>query len=215
MSFLAPETWKLGLLAHRYARAQPFRHVVMDDVLDDQACAAITEALGDEDSRRLVSEIYEVMATGEPLQVAVLAALAASLESRPVLRAVGAITDNSELSRATMRGYAFGPGHYLLPHADSDEDARRVIAYALYVQCSTDLEGGELELYAVRRDERGNTVETEPAGRIVPRAGRLVLFEVSDDSLHAVREVVRGLRVSLSGWFYTERGRPKDARGGR
>ena len=34
-----------------------------------------------------------------------------------------------------------------------------------------------------------------------PRENRIVIFEVTPASLHQVREVVRGARVSLSGWF--------------
>jgi Rps23 Pro-64 3,4-dihydroxylase Tpa1-like proline 4-hydroxylase len=39
------------------------------------------------------------------------------------------------------------------------------------------------------------------AGRIAPAAGRLVLFAVSPTALHQVREVTRGERCSLAGWF--------------
>jgi hypothetical protein len=30
----------------------------------------------------------------------------------------------------------------------------------------------------------------------------MAIFDVSDVSLHQVREVLAGLRVSLAGWFY-------------
>ncbi len=36
----------------------------------------------------------------------------------------------------------------------------------------------------------------------VSTANRLVVFDVSDVSLHQVREVLAGLRISLAGWFY-------------
>jgi len=45
-------------------------------------------------------------------------------------------------------------------------------------------------------------VRVESARVIEPRANRLVVFDVSDGSLHQVREVVSGLRISLAGWFY-------------
>jgi Rps23 Pro-64 3,4-dihydroxylase Tpa1-like proline 4-hydroxylase len=45
-------------------------------------------------------------------------------------------------------------------------------------------------------------VATESAVVIAPKADRLVVFDVGDLSLHQVREVMSGLRVSLSGWFY-------------
>ena len=45
-------------------------------------------------------------------------------------------------------------------------------------------------------------VSTESARLIEPRGNRLVVFDVSDVSLHQVREVLGGLRISLAGWFY-------------
>lgn len=61
--------------------------------------------------------------------------------------------------------------------------------------------GGELELFRCAT-EAGELVETVSARVIGPRANRLVVFEVGDLSLHQVREVTGGLRISLAGWFY-------------
>ena len=61
--------------------------------------------------------------------------------------------------------------------------------------------GGELELFACHA-ERDELVSTESARLIEPAANRLVVFEVSVRSLHQVREVLAGLRISLAGWFY-------------
>ena len=40
------------------------------------------------------------------------------------------------------------------------------------------------------------------AAQLSERGIPYVVFEVGDLSLHQVREVTSGLRISLSGWFY-------------
>jgi Rps23 Pro-64 3,4-dihydroxylase Tpa1-like proline 4-hydroxylase len=50
--------------------------------------------------------------------------------------------------------------------------------------------------------EGGEIALTVSARVIEPRSNRLVVFEVGDVSLHQVREVCAGLRISLAGWFY-------------
>ena len=60
---------------------------------------------------------------------------------------------------------------------------------------------------SVAASDKGNAspselVTTDSAKLVEPRANRLVVFEVGDLSLHQVREVMSGLRISLAGWFY-------------
>jgi Rps23 Pro-64 3,4-dihydroxylase Tpa1-like proline 4-hydroxylase len=94
--------------------------------------------------------------------------------------------------RADMRAYAYRAGHYLLPHNDHQEGVGRVFAYAYYLPTPEPPIDGALELFD------GYT----SALLIEPRPNRIVFFEVSDRSLHQVREVLGGLRASLAGWFY-------------
>jgi len=61
-------------------------------------------------------------------------------------------------------------------------------------------EGGELELFDCDLDG-DEIVGARPALRIEPVENRLVVFDVSPGSLHQVREVTGGGRVSLSGWY--------------
>jgi Rps23 Pro-64 3,4-dihydroxylase Tpa1-like proline 4-hydroxylase len=76
-----------------------------------------------------------------------------------------------------------------------------LLAFAYYLPSPEPPRGGELELFRCAV-EQGEIVRAETAVLIEPRANRLVVFDVSDASLHQVREVVAGLRVSLSGWFH-------------
>jgi hypothetical protein len=194
-----PDALDRYLLSGRWERARPFAHVIVDDWLGPAAREALMGALADEPANRIVSEIYEVMATGEPT-TATLRDFTAHLGSPAMLEAVSAIVGGS-IGRVTLRGYAYGPGHFLLPHHDRDRDATRTVAFAIYVAATDDLLGGELELFDCER-QQDRIVATTSASLIEPRPGRLVLFDVSDDSLHQVREVTAGLRTSLAGWFY-------------
>jgi len=105
------------------------------------------------------------------------------------------------VSHADMRAYAYRAGHYLLPHSDHREGLGRALAFAYYLPSPEPPEGGELELFRCRI-VHGELVSTETARLIEPRPNRLVVFDVSDVSLHQVREVLGGLRISLAGWFY-------------
>jgi hypothetical protein len=187
-----------GRLVERFSRARPFSHVVVDDFVCAEGLEALTAALADEPADRIVDDIYEVTATAEPLTQPLLQRFARSFERavRPHAEALA----QSPLERTTMRGFAYGPAHYLLPHADHDADALRRIAFVIYLAVEEPLAGGELELFDVALED-GEVVSAIPAGRIAPLPGRLVLFEVSERSLHQVCEVTSGLRVSLAGWF--------------
>jgi Rps23 Pro-64 3,4-dihydroxylase Tpa1-like proline 4-hydroxylase len=188
-------------LAESWQAAEPFAHVVIDGALSAERIAELMRALDDEPADRIVDDIYEVMATAEPPVGAVLRDFAAELGAPETLATVERIT-GQRVSRADVRGYAYHAGHFLLPHADWREGSGRAVAYALYLAAGPELRGGELELFRATVDEAGTIVATEPAARIAPRSGRLVLFEVGKATLHQVREVLAGTRVSLAGWFY-------------
>jgi len=167
---------------------EPFRHVIIDDACErpDELLAVVD----DEGVEAYESDIFKFEATApEPrstefraLRDAFAAELAPAL-SRLTGRAV---------TRCDMRAYAYRPGHYLLPHTDHQEGLLRQLAYAYYLPSPARPTGGELELFAGMHS----------AKLIAPRDNRLVIFEVGDSSLHQVREVLSGLRISLAGWFY-------------
>jgi Rps23 Pro-64 3,4-dihydroxylase Tpa1-like proline 4-hydroxylase len=86
-----------------------------------------------------------------------------------------------------------------LPHADSRADVGRVVAYVMYIW-TEGCAGGELELFACEMNG-DDVIHARSAQTITPQPNRLVLFDVSNASLHQVREVLAGTRVSLTGWF--------------
>ncbi len=190
--------WNVDELARSWAAAQPFPHVVLDDVVEPDTLSALLQAVSQEPHWPNRGEIYDFMASGEEVTQEVLRELHAELGSAPVLDAIRAISGRP-VTRADLRSYVYVPGSYLLPHADSRASIGRMVAYAYYV-FTEGCEGGELELFTctMQGDE---LVHATPAHLIVPRANRLVLFDVTNASLHQVREVLAGNRVSLTGWF--------------
>lgn len=198
--------WRLGpawgdedQLARAWRAARPFPHLVFDDFVPDAALPELLAILDEEPVERYEGDIFAFDASAPEPATPELRALRESFASTlapPLSRISG-----RRLRRADMRAYAYRPGHYLLPHSDHQEDLGRVVAYAYYLPSPDPPSGGELELFACR-SEGGELVSTDSAHLIEPRANRLVVFEVSTLSLHQVREVLDGLRISLAGWFY-------------
>ena len=175
----------------------PFRHLILDD-----ACERPDEILAivdDEGVEPYEGDIFRFEATAPEPRSAAMRALRDQFaaELAPALSRVS----GRSVSRVDMRAYAYREGHYLLPHTDHREGLERVHAYAYYLPTPAPPTGGELELYTCTLDG-GELTSTKSAKVIEPRANRLVIFEVGDTSLHQVREVLSGMRLSLAGWFY-------------
>ena len=147
------------------------------------------------------ADLYELMGSADEPADATLREFAAALGGAEALAAAAAITGRA-VTRVEVRSYVYLPGSFLLPHSDARADARRAIAFAFYLSNAGEVEGGELEFIECALDKSGEVVATRPALLIRPLANRLVLFEVSPASLHQVREVRAGGRLSLSGWYY-------------
>lgn len=207
--------WRLGpawqdeaALAAAWRSAAPFPHLILDDFLDAAALPALFELLEEEAVEPRRSDLFSFDATAPEPASAELRALRDELAATlgpPLSRLVG-----QPLTRADLRAYAYRPGDHLLPHTDHQQRLGRVVAYAYYLPSPEPPQGGELELFACRREHEAGSSDGDgddvcditSAKLIEPAANRLVLFEVGDRSLHQVREVTSGLRLSLAGWFY-------------
>lgn len=199
MTNVDPSRWDVAGLARTFERGEPFPHVVVEDFLEPSFVGELTAAFDQEPAENIQDEIFDVMASEAPPREAAFRRFHEALGSEPVLRAIEEITGELVCGVET-RAYAYLPGHYLLPHADSDAGGRRKVAYAFYVAAEEGLRGGELDLY--RCSTEADTVAgTEVAATIVPRTNRCVLFGVGPRTLHRVREVTAGARLSLAGWF--------------
>jgi len=186
-------------LAAAWRAAEPFPHLVVDDFVADAALPALMAILEEEPVERYEADLYAFDATAPEPQTAELRELRATFAATlaPVLSRI----TGKPVQRADLRAYAYRAGHYLLPHPDHQDGLERRLAFAYYLPSPAPPDGGELELYRCEA-AGGALVSIESARVIAPRANRLVVFDVSDVSLHQVREVLRGLRLSLAGWFY-------------
>ena len=196
--------WRLGQngepgLAAAWRAATPFPHLVIDDVVPAEMIPELFTILDEEPVNRYESDIFAFEATEPEPTTAELRALRDNFAST-LAPALSRIT-GTPVTRVDMRAYAYRPGHYLLPHSDHQDGLQRMIAYAYYLPSPEPPVGGELELFRCRV-EGGAIVATDSARLIEPRANRLVVFGVSDISLHQVCEVLGGLRISLAGWFH-------------
>jgi hypothetical protein len=198
--FLDLARWDLASLAAAWRAARPFPHVIVDGLVAPPRLDELRAAVAREPHWPNRGDFYEMMASADPPAHPALSAFAAELSAPPALDAVSAIA-GKPLARAELRSYVYLAGSYLLPHSDCRADMRRAVAYAYYLSAADSITGGELELFACKTDG-DEIIATEPAASISPEANRLVLFDVSLISLHQVREVLSGGRVSLSGWFY-------------
>ncbi|HEY5950711.1 MAG TPA: 2OG-Fe(II) oxygenase [Kofleriaceae bacterium] len=198
--------WKLATapgrehrLATAWRQAEPFPHLIVDDVLTPAALTELFAVLEEEAVDRYEGDLFRFEASPPEPLTAEFRALRDQFAAE-LAPALSRITDKP-VTRVDMRAYAYRPGHYLLPHSDHRDGLARRLAYAYYLPSPEPPQGGELELF-VCRVERGEIIEIDSARIIEPRGNRLVVFDVSDVSLHQVREVLAGLRISLSGWFY-------------
>lgn len=192
--------WQLGdeaALARAWRAATPFPHVVIDDLAEDPD--ALLAILEEEHVDRYEGDLFVFEASAPEPRSDELRAVRASFAAA-LAPALSRITGRP-VGRADMRAYAYRVGHYLLPHTDHRDGLGRVLAYAYYLPSPAPPQGGELELY--RCDVAAGEITSVASARVIaPRANRLVVFEVGDASLHQVREVLGGLRISLAGWFY-------------
>lgn len=199
--------WRLGpawqdeeKLARAWREASPFSHLIVDDLVAEDALPELLALVDEEPVSDYRGDIFRFEATSPEPRTDGFRELRDGF-ARALVGPLGRITGKA-IGRADMRAYAYRAGHHLLPHTDHQENVGRVLAYAYYLPSPEPPDGGELELFRCAVDDRGDVVETVSARTIEPRSNRLVVFEVGDVSLHQVREVLGGLRISLAGWFY-------------
>jgi Rps23 Pro-64 3,4-dihydroxylase Tpa1-like proline 4-hydroxylase len=198
--------WRLGptwrdpdALRRAFRAAQPFAHLVIDDLLEAAALDSLQELLEDEPVELYQSDLFAFDATA-PSPVSPSLQELRDAFTRAYAPALAQLAERP-LTRADLRAFAYRPGHYLLPHTDHQLELGRALAYAFYLPSPEPPTGGELELFACAGDPE-DLRDISSARVITPRPNRLVVFEVSERSLHQVREVEHGLRLSLAGWFY-------------
>jgi Rps23 Pro-64 3,4-dihydroxylase Tpa1-like proline 4-hydroxylase len=194
-------------LRREWAASHPIRHVIVDDLMPDDAARAVAAAFPDPKTLMLRNTWRERKRVGvdvsayEPIVNDFLYAFQAG----SVRQAVEAITGIEHLE-ADPTLYASGlsvmlPGDFLNPHLDNshDGDNRLYRAINILYYASPDLgdeDGGELELW----DDGVHEAVKVPA-----RFNRLAIMETHRTSWHGVAEVAGSAsRLCVSNYYFTE-----------
>jgi Rps23 Pro-64 3,4-dihydroxylase Tpa1-like proline 4-hydroxylase len=192
--------WNLAALAEKWRTAAPFPWVTVDELVSPETLTTLSQAISEEPHWPNRGEIFDFMGSAQELQHPTLRAFQAQLGSPAGLEAVRAIS-GKPVGTVETRSYVYLKGSYLLPHTDCQTKLGRLVAYAFYVW-TQGCTGGELELFDVTLADDGHAQSTRSGALIEPRSNRLVLFDVSPATIHQVREILDGARLSLSGWFH-------------
>ena len=227
--FLPAHAARVDADASRYASAEPFPHIAIDDFLDAATLArAITEFPAPEqisdwrrnDARDAHGRIAQSNKLGYSNELAfgpTLRGLVHAFNSGPFLRYLERLTGIAGLlpdPHMTGGGlHQYLPGAELRVHADFNTlpgfELDRRLNLLLYLNAGWDQAGGgDLELWD--RDMRACVQ------RIAPIANRCVVFSTTRDSYHGMPEPLRcpqGVtRRSLALYYYSN-GRPEHERG--
>lgn len=189
---LPPTAVDRAKLTAHWRTKPPFRHLILDGVFSDETLDALCGAVSRQPHWPLVDEIATVMASAPKLQDPQLVAVQQQLQAGPIAELLREVT-GIETGELLLRSYVYLPGHDLLPHSDFRPGLGRVLAVILYLRADPN-GGGALQLFD---RQTGRICE-----QIAPKAGRLAVFEVSPDAIHAVAAVTAGARISLAGWYY-------------
>ncbi|KAI0796805.1 Oxoglutarate and iron-dependent oxygenase degradation C-term-domain-containing protein [Abortiporus biennis] len=216
-------------LHSEYDSSEPFKHVVVDKLFQDDLLKGVKdEVLSELSFTEKETDIYKVNQTGDlaslnyltEAQIALLPNLLTLRDAlysdkfREFLRAVTGCGPLSG-SKQDMSVNTYTKGCHLLNH--DDVIGTRRVSYILYMplphyQGWQKEWGGALELYPAIINPQGNPEpEPTPSKCIPPAWNQFIFFEVQPGkSFHSVEEVVVGgvgedgrQRLSISGWFHS------------
>ena len=175
----------------------PFKHWIIEGFLSESECSHIIKHIIAQKFNRKDCDLFQFY-QGEDLKKTkstILKDFHKYFSSKDFINEISEITGKEGILKTIdMSPFIYDSTDYLLPHDDRLEGRR--IAYILYLNTLEDSEkgnsGGTLDFFENKKIVK----------RIKPKAGNLVLFEVSDKSLHQVSEVISGRRITLAGWFH-------------
>ena len=185
-------------VAQEFTHSNPFPHLVLKDFLVIKRANNLRKALLSQPMSRKSSDLFDFLQTSDlsTPKNPVLKEFFQKLNSPEMLFWIKQTTGQS-VRKASLAGFCYQSGDYLLPHDDRLEG--RKIAWILNLSKGfTSKEGGCLELFATKNNKPTCVVK-----KIPPTYNTLTLFKVSKNSFHHVSELLtKKKRYSLGGWFY-------------
>lgn len=181
-----------------FAASRPFPHLEIPHFVRQKGVIALLQALGKETFSAHNSDLFQFSQTADLLHSddPVIKDFVAFLSSADFISNMKKITGARLSGKIDLFGSIYQDTDFLLPHDDQLQG--RKIAFMLYLNDLEHKDGGAVAFFAAK-----NKTATQIVKRIIPKAGTLVFFEVSDISFHMVEEVLSDTqRITLSGWFY-------------
>lgn len=180
----------LEKLKKEFKKAKPFPHLVLKNLFKD--IEIVKEALLNEPFAEQNSDLFQFQQTDDisKSKNLILREFHKRFSSKEFLKLISEIT-GKKLNSIDMSGFIYDDTDYLLPHDDRLEG--RKIAYIVQLSTLKASDGGRLQFFKDKKIVKS----------IVPQENTLVIFEVSDKSLHQVEEVkTNAKRISFAGWFH-------------
>eukprot|EP00752_Nemacystus_decipiens_P003031 g2810.t1 len=205
-----------------YRISQPYRHLVIPNLMDSEVLKTACEELKSNMQATLKeTDIFKVYQTGDLANMdglpeeskhllPSLFAIRDGLYSLEFRRLVQSLTGSGPLSgqQIDLSANAFGHTGHLLCH--DDVIGTRKVSYILYLVdedwgSGEKPDGGGLQLYPLEKDGVPGIPAYAPSKTIPPRWNQMVLFAVQPGrSFHDVQEVYNEHkpRLAVSGWFH-------------
>ncbi len=186
-------------LRKEFSKSKPFRYVLIKNFLPSNFSELILKSLQKEEFKLKESDLFRFKQTDD-LKFSrnkTLNSFYTMFSSKEFLGFISDITGKKLSGKIDVAGTLYGNTDYLLPHDDRLE--KRKIAYVYYLTKNfSKRDGGELVFY--------NRVKNDPTKivkRFIPMWNSIILFEVSQRSFHAVKEVLtKKKRYAIAGWFH-------------
>lgn len=180
-----------------FQKAKPFPHFALKDFFKEKKILEIRTAILKEKFETIDRDLFSFSQTKELFSSKdkKVKEFYTFFSSQEFISFISRLTGEKLGNKADMHAHLFNQGDYLLFHDDVVEG--RKIAYVVNLsQGFTSKDGGKLQFFNSKSPQH-------PVQEIPPEFNSLVCFQVSEKSLHAVREVLaKKQRLTLGGWFY-------------
>lgn len=179
-------------LSQQFLNNNPFPHLILPDFLPKEIFQQVKKAVAEIQFTKKTSDLFQFRQSADfqsikkPLIQKLRTELIAAIPFFQTITATKIKPNTIDLAASIYEDTDF-----LLCHDDRLEN--RAIAFIFYLSTLKKGQGGALVLY----DQKEKMTK-----RIIPTANTLVLFKVSDKSLHEVEEVIQAKRIALGGWYH-------------
>jgi Rps23 Pro-64 3,4-dihydroxylase Tpa1-like proline 4-hydroxylase len=183
-----------------FVAAKPFKHIIIDNFLDEKKASALFSALKKEPFHHRESDLFSLNQTNdlETSTNELLKSFYLTVGSEEFAQWMASVTGiRVKPGALDLAGSLYQSGDYLLCHDDQLEDRR--IAYILYLSKDFEEKDGARFVIFDSRNKKPATA----AAHYLPTWNSLMIFEVSAVSFHMVEEnLSKKDRYAIGGWLH-------------